>query len=207
MTRESPPEESIISTSLSSIIRKSLRKQESTVNLYDESRPALKRQIQSLERQIYRDQKIIDNRKEVLRLWSKAIIGYELLSTLADRIDTNPFPEQRMIFGQIAVSLMPDVKIGLWPDIFCVYELDPFLWYQFPVAAEDFDISKIECELWELLAGREALPVFEVRGVLPWEVHSKTYRTVKGKLQQRGWVWKSVKREGIVRKEIVAPKR
>ena len=102
MTRENPTEESITSTSLSSIIRKSLSKHASTVRLYDESRPALKREIRRLEKEKYKDKSSIDGRKEVLRIWSYAIFGYELLSTLADRIDKNPFPSERLTLRQIA---------------------------------------------------------------------------------------------------------
>lgn len=205
MTRESPTEESIISTSLSSIIRKSLSKHASTVRLYDESRPALKRMIRELKREKYKDQSSIDSRKEVLRIYSYAIFGYELLSAIADRIDTNPFPAERLSLRDIAFRLMPDVNKGVWFAIFSIYELSPFSRHYFPACEEVVDIGEIEERLQELLGEREELPVSESKVVMPWVSTSKTYQSVKRVLQERGWLWKVAWREGKTVKVICPP--
>ena len=205
MTRESPTEESIISASLSSIIRKSLSKHASTVKLYDEARPALKRIIRELKREKYKDKKSIDARIEQLQIWSFAILGYELLTALAGRIDANPFPGKRMTLAQIAFGLMPDVRSGVWMAIFGIFELCVSERHYFPVAVEELDVGEIEGKLRELLAGRDALPVKETKDVMPWVPQSKTYVAVKKELQRRGWLWRSLKRKGVVSKVIIPP--
>jgi len=206
MTRESPTEASITSTSLISIIRKSLRKHESTVRIYDESRPALKREIRLLKREKYRDQKSIDARIEQLQIWSFAILGYELLTTLADRLETNPFPSQRLTLREIACRLVPDVKPLVWFAIFNVFELSASERFYFPAVEENWNVEVIEGELWELLGEREAVPVKETREVMPWVPQSKTYLAVKGELQKRGWLWGTLKREGVVARVIFPPR-
>lgn len=205
MMRESPTEGSITSTSLSSIIRKSLSKHASTVKLYDESRPALKREIASLKREKYWDKNSIDSRKEVLRIWSYAILGYELLSAIADRIDTNPFPAERLSLREIAFRLMPDVNPFVWLAIFDIYELSPFTRHYFPACEEVVDIEEIEERLQELLGKREELPVSESKAVMPWVSTSKTYQSVKRVLQERGWLWKVAWRNGKATKVIRPP--
>jgi hypothetical protein len=207
MTRESPTEESIISASLSSIIRKSLSKLASTVRLYDETRPALKRIIRSLEKERYKDKKSIDARKEQLRIWSYAILGYELLSTLADRIDTNPFPAERLTLRQIAFRLMPDLQTGVWFAIFSIYELCASTRYYFPADAITESIAEIESRLWQLAGGRVEVPLSEVVTEMGWNPNGKVYRVVKGELEQRGWVWKCVKRSGSVSRVVCVPQR
>lgn len=206
MTRESPTEASTISTSLTSTIRKSLQKHELTVRIYDESRPALKREIRLLKREKYRDQKSIDARTEQLQIWSFAILGHELLATLADRLETNPFPSQRLTLREIAFRLVPNVKSAVWFAIFSIFELSANERFYFPAAEEDWDAEAIEGKLWKLLGEREAVPVKEVKEVMPWGTNSKTYIAVKRELQERGWLWRSLKREGVVSKVIFPPK-
>ena len=172
---------------------------------YDESRPALKRMIHDLKREKYRDQKSIDSRKEVLRIYSYAIFGYELLSALADRIDTNPFPAERLSLRDIAFRLMPDVSKAVWFAIFSIYELSPFERHYFPACEEVVDIEEIEKRLQELLGQREELPVSESKVVMPWVSTSKTYQSVKRVLQERGWLWRVVKRAGKTVRVICPP--
>jgi len=199
MTRESPTEASIISASLSSIIRKSLSKLASTVKLYDESRPALKREIRLLKGERYRDQYSIDARKEQLRIWSYAILGYELLSTLADRIDTNPFPAERLTLRQIAFRLMPDVQTAVWFAIFGIYELCASTRYYFPADVVTESITEIESRLWQLAGCRSEVPLHEIVTEMGWNPNGKVYRGVKSELEQRGWKWVRVNSERRVR--------
>jgi hypothetical protein len=199
MTRESPTEESIISASLSSIIRKSLSRLASTVRLYDESRPALKRIIRSLQKEKYRDNKSIDARKEQLKIWSFAILGYELLGSLADRVDTNPFPGERLTLRQIAFRLMPDVQTAVWFAIFSVYELCASTRYYFPADVITESITEIETRLWQLAGGRVELPLHEIVTEMGWSPNGKVYRGVKSELEQRGWKWVRVNSERRVR--------
>jgi hypothetical protein len=205
MTRESPPEESIISASLSSIIRKSLSKLASTVRLYDESRPALKRVIRGLEREKYRDRKSIDARKEQLKIWSFAILGYELLGLLADRIDTNPFPSERLTLRQIAFRLMPDVQTAVWFAIFGIYELCACQRYYFPADVITESVAEIEERLWQLAGGRVELPLHEIVTEMGWSPNGKVYRGVKTQLEERGWVWRSKRINGVKVRVVCVP--
>jgi len=199
MTRESVTEESFISASLSSIIRISLSKLASTVKLYDESRLELKRVIRSLERETYRDKNTIDARKEQLRIWSFAILGYELLSSLADRIDTNPFPSQRLTLREIAFKLMPDVQTAVWFAVFSIYELCASTRYYFPADVLNESIAEIEEKLRQLAGGRVEVPLREIVTEMGWNPNGKVYRSVKGELEQRGWKWVRVNSERRVK--------
>jgi len=207
MMRESPTEESIISASLSSIIRKSLSKHASTVKLYDESRPALKREIRLLKRERYWDQKSVDARTEQLQIWSFAILGYELLTALADRIDANPFPGKRMTLAQIAFGLMPDVRSGVWMAIFGIYELCASERFYFPADVITEGISEIESRLRQLAGQRVEIPLSEVVAEMGWNPNGKVYRGVKSKLEGRGWIWRCVKRERKVIRVVCVPQR
>lgn len=161
--------------------------------------------IRELKREKYRDQNSIDSRKEVLRIYSYAIFGYELLSTLADRIDTNPFPAERLSLRDIAFRLMPDVNKGVWFAIFSIYELSPFERHYFPACEEVVDIEEIEAELRKLLGAREEVLASETKTVMPWVSTSKTYQRVKRVLQERGWLWKVAWREDKTVKVICPP--
>ena len=207
MTKENPIEGSIISTSLSNTIRKSLKKLESTVKLYDESRPALKRVIRELEKERYKDPHSIDARKEQLRIWSFAIFGYELLSLLADRIDTNPFPGQRLTLQEVAFRLMPDVKTRVWFPVFSIFELSGCERCYFSVDCINESITEVEERLRELAGDRVEVPLHEIVTEMEWRPNGKVYRSVKKELEQRGWVWKCVKRKGSVSKVVCVPQR
>jgi hypothetical protein len=158
-----------------------------------------------LKREKYRDQKSVDARIEQLKIWSFAILGYELLGAIADRIDTNPFPSERLTLAQIAFRLMPDVKSAVWMAIFSVFELNPTERHYFAASAEEIDIDEVESRLRELLGEREDVPVSEARAAMPWVSTSRTYQSVKRELQERGWLWRSVRREGRVTKIICKP--
>jgi hypothetical protein len=205
MTKENLIEESIISASLSNTIRKSLSRLESTVRLYDESRTALKRVIRELEKEKYKDQYSIDSRKEQLRIWSFAILGYELLSSLADRIDTNPFPGQRLTLREIAFRLMPDVKTAVWFAIFGIYELNVCERCYFPTDCINESIAEVEERLRVLAGDRVEVPLYEIVTEMGWNPNGKVYRNVKNELEQRGWVWRSRRAEGVKIKVVCLP--
>ena len=201
MTKASPIEESITSTSLSSIIRKSLTKLASTVRSYEEARPLLKSTICALRVEKFRDQKSIDARSEQLQIWDNAILGYELLTVIADRIDTNPFPSERLTLREVVFRLMPDVRKSVWATILEVYELNPSSRHYFPAMSDWFDIAEVENQLMVLLNGRVAVPVCEAKKVLHWQPRSTTYLSAKKSLEERGWKWVRSKAE----RKIVAP--
>ena len=177
------------------------------MRLYDESRPALKRVIRSLEKEKYRDQNSIYARKEQLQIWSFAILGYELLSLLADRIDTNPFPSERLTLRQIAFRLMPDVQAAVWFAIFSIYGLCACQRYYFPSDVVTESIAEIEARLWQLAGGRVELPLHEIVAEMGWSPNGRIYRGVKSELEQRGWIWRCVKRNGCVSKVVSVPQR
>lgn len=204
MTRESVSEGSTISTSLSSIIRTSLSKHASTVQEYDARRPELKLIIRQLNAERFPDENTIKWKKWLLRRWSRAIFGYEVLSTLADRIDTNPFPTERLTLRKIAYRLVPHIKSFTMDDIFDEFNLAAIVdeKFYFPAEADSFDIEEIEENLRNLLREGGTVLVKDAREVLHWATKSKTYQEVKRALERKGWRWQRTKTE----RRIVAPK-
>jgi sirohydrochlorin ferrochelatase len=61
--------------------------------------------------------------------------------------------------------------------------------------------------LLRIAGDKEELLVADVAAVLHWPPSSKTFRNVKKSLEERGWVWKDVKRKGVVKRVIIVPKR
>jgi hypothetical protein len=106
----------------------------------------------------------------------------------------------RWIFGASIGGMGMELK--LW-GIDINYEAKVY----FPVETEDVNVLEIEEELLLYAGDKKELLVADVGAILHWEPNGKTYRMVKKGLEERGWVWKSVKRKGIVSKVICVPKR
>jgi hypothetical protein len=171
------------------------------VGIYEEARPLLKSTICALRVEKFRDQKSIDARSEQLRIWDNAILGYALLTVIADRIDTNPFPSERLTLREVVFRLMPDVRKSVWATVFESFGLNPSSRHYFPALSDWFDIAEVENELMMLLNGRVAVSVCEAKKVLHWQPRSKTYLSAKKSLEDRGWKWVRSRSE----RKIVAP--
>jgi hypothetical protein len=146
------------------------------------------------------------------------LLSEELLSELAIALEKNPFPGQRLRVVAVASVLFPDAAVmfepklllmgrKLWLRLFDETGLPYEAKVYFPLERGDVNVVEIEEEMLRIAGSKEELLVADVGGVLYWEPHSKTYREVKKALQERGWVWKSVKRNGKVSKVICTPKR
>lgn len=198
--------ESIISTSPSSILRERLKTHEADYQLYTERLPEALQVIDDLGSELFPDQKSIDAAAERRDIWLLKIQGYTLLVDLCDKIDTNPFPGQKLKVTKVAVRLSPGVGRLRWLAIFQLYDIDASLRLYFPAEVIAFDVRELEQKLLQLAGERDTVPVAETREVIPWVPTSKTYQTAKRALEGRGWQWKLQKREGKVSKVICKPK-
>lgn len=198
-------EASIISTLPSSILREHLRTHGIDYLLYVERLPEALQIKRDLEVEGYPDKKSIDAADERYKIWLLHIEGYTLLVDLCDKIDANPFPGMQIKVTKVAVRLSPEVGRLRWLSIFQLYDVDASLRIYFPAATVEFDVATLESQLLQLAGERDIVPVAETREVIPWVPTSKTYQTAKRALEERGWVWKNVKREGKQGKAIVVP--
>jgi hypothetical protein len=197
--------ESIISTLPSSILRERLKTHGTDYLLYVERLPEALQIKRDLEVEEFPDQKSIDSASERYRIWLLHIEGYTLLVDLCDKIDTNPFPGMQVKVTKVAVRLSPEVGRSRWLSIFELYDIDASWRLYFPAEVVEFDVAALESELLKLAGERDSVPIAETREVIPWVPTSKAYQTAKRALEERGWQWKNVKREGKQGKAIVVP--
>jgi hypothetical protein len=163
--------------------------------------------------------------REECDIWEERIVynealllAEELLSELAMTLEKNPFPGQRLRVVAVASELFPDAVVAFEPKLFLTgrklwlrlfdetglpYEAKVY----FPLEMGDVNVIEVEERLLRIAGDKEELLVADVAAVLHWEPRSKTYRTVKKELENRGWVWRTVKRNGTVSKVICVPKR
>jgi hypothetical protein len=146
------------------------------------------------------------------------VLGEEMLSELMLVLEKNPFPGQRLrvvavanaLFSDAIIEFEPKVPLTgrkLWLRLLEEVGLPYVSKVYFPVEGEDVNVAEIEEELLQIAGDKKELLVADAAEVLHWEPHGKTYRMVKKGLEERGWVWKCVKRKGIVSKVICVPKR
>jgi len=150
--------------------------------------------------------------------WEGKTLAYELLLDLYVAVVSNPFPGQVMRLLEVAYALFPDVEGGFmpgemlrgrgyWRRVFYVFRINLTEAIRFPVEIEKIDIFEVERKLVELLQEGCFVMVKDASKALPWDVRSKVYRTVKCSLEEKGWKWGQMKREGKVNKVIFAPER
>jgi hypothetical protein len=205
MTRETNAEANTISTSLSSIIRTRLIKREADVRLYQLNRPKAVGIIKELKSERWPDEKSIKAAKERLLLWDKEIRWFEVLVELADRIDGNPFPGQRLNLSDVATRLCPHMSKREWRQAFAWFGIDYHERVWFPVETNELDIDELEACLLGLILENGKLPACELETILQSTPNSKQYREVKRELQHRGWQWVNVKHSGITMRVINPP--
>ena len=145
------------------------------------------------------------------------VVVETLVNDLIIVVETNPFPGERKrvlevaqeLFPGAMVILYPGVKLKgekLWRQVFAIGDVDYRERLLFPVKEGEIDIIETERMLYEYVREDGTLPAIEVPKVLQLEVNSKIYRSVKCKLQDRGWVWKQRKEDGKTVKIVVAPR-
>jgi hypothetical protein len=145
------------------------------------------------------------------------VVVETLVNDLIIVVETNPFPGERKrvlevaqeLFPGAMVILYPGVKLKgekLWRQVFAIGDVDYRERLLFPVKEGEIDIIETERMLYEYVREDGTLPAIEVPKVLQLEVNSKLYRSVKCKLQDRGWVWKQRKEDGKTVKIVVAPR-
>lgn len=216
MTKEAPKEEITTLISLMSII--------------ETSRNTFLEPLKSFERKEAEYQRWIDEAKaekdfQELDKWRRIVgqhlntkIAWFVLGELKEILQGPTLSGKKGRFFAIVTEVMPRVCLDghranvmrgkrAWWWIFDMFGLDRGMKVVFPVIAEEVDVLKVEEELLRIVGENEELSVADVGAVLCWEPRSKTYREVKKALEERGWVWKSVKREGVVRKVICVPER
>lgn len=202
-----PDEEITTSTSPSSILRERLKTHGADYLLYVERLPEALQLKKDLEAEKFPDPKSIDAADERYRIWTLHIEGYTLLVDLCDKIDTNPFPGRKLSVTKVAVKLSPEVGRFRWLGVFELYDIDATWRIYFPAEAVEFDVAELERALLELAGERDVFAVGEAAEVLCWKPTSKTYQAAKSALEERGWRWKVLKRQGKVNKVICTPKR
>lgn len=210
MTERTKNKETTTLVSLISIIQKSRSSVSEGVEIYlaySEHYHNLRTQFEAED-----DQTELDSLTERERINDNLLLGCVALGDLIDILKGNPLPAKRARFFAVAVHLMPEVRLSYvgrgrkaWAWIFAEFELPRDFLIVFPVGEDVVDIESVERELLQLLNGRCSVSVKETENVLHWAPNSKTYRTVKGALESRGWKWKSVKVKGAVVKHLFAP--
>jgi hypothetical protein len=148
------------------------------------------------------------------------LVVEELVRDLAETVEKNPYPGEQKYLLTIAVELFPNAGVkfepgrrrnlvkgrDLWERIFDIGEISSIK-INFPVTDAEHEITEVERKLWELVREDGTVPAIEIPISLGMEANSKVYRTVKKRLEERGWVWKAVKKNGKVSKVVVAPQR
>ena len=145
-------------------------------------------------------------------------MAFELLLDLYVAVAHNPFSGEKKRLLEAATELFPQVQISFspkcvffgraaWREILRQFGLDASQEVWFPVKEDDVDLEQVECKLLQLAGHREEMPLQEARVVLCWKPKSKTYGYVKAGLEERGWIWRCVKRAGKVIKVLCVPER
>lgn len=141
-----------------------------------------------------------------------------LVGDLIIVLEGNPYPGEQRTALNVAVELFPEAKVMLSPKVFISGKN---LWVRvfdeggvnhwekvyFPIKSEVMDIGEMEQLLWGLVREDNTILASEIPKALNMEVNSKAYRVVKGKLQERNWLWVTRREEGKMVKVVTAPKR
>jgi len=141
-----------------------------------------------------------------------------LVGDLIIVLEENPYPGEQRTALNVAVELFPEAKVMLTPKVFIsgknlwvrVFEVGRVNHWEkvyFPVKSEVVDIAEMERLLWELVREDNTILASEIPKALNLEVNSKVYRSVKGKLQERDWLWVTRREGGKMVKVVTAPKR
>jgi hypothetical protein len=188
MKKERNSEESITSTSPSSIIRNSLKRREAAIRLQNERLPEAVAVVEALKAERYPDPGSIKAAQERVRLWVRERRWFLLLTEVANKIDANPYPGRYCRLGELVCSLTPEINQREWREILYWFGISNDKIY-LPVEIVDIDIVSVERQLLELITEDNVIPASSLEKVLQSSPNSKQYRTTKTHLQQRGWHW------------------
>ena len=141
-----------------------------------------------------------------------------LVDDLIVSLEENPFPGEQLTVLYLAVKLFPDAKImlsprvfstgeGLWLRIFQEGRIDYREKIYFPVKVAEINVSEVEKLLWKMVRKDNTILASDIPAVVNLEGNSKAYRILKGKLQERNWVWSSRREGGKKVKIVTAPER
>jgi hypothetical protein len=177
--------------------------------------------VERIERERQRGRRSFDRAEfdcanELWFYWEGKLAAYELLLDLYVAVASNPFPGERMRLLEVAYRLFPRVEgsfcpggrlrgRGYWRVIFKEFELCGNVLIYFPAKDDDVDLNEVEKKLLELAAGNEFVYVKETKDILVWYPRSKTYRSVKKELENRGWKWGQKKVKGRLDRVIFIP--
>jgi hypothetical protein len=181
-------EESITSTSPSSIIRSSLKKREAAIRLQTQRLPEAIAAVEELKAEAYPDPASIKAAQERVRLWKRERRWFLLLTDLAEKIDANPYPGQYYRLLELACLLTSNVSKYEWREILCWFSIDNVV-VHLPVEIDTIDIESIEQQLLALMTEDNVIPASSLELVIQYSPNSKQYRFTKHQLQQRGWYW------------------
>jgi hypothetical protein len=96
---------------------------------------------------------------------------------------------------------------GLWLRIFQEGRIDYREKIYFPVKVAEINVSEVEKLLWKMVRKDNTILASDIPAVVNLEGNSKAYRILKGKLQERNWVWSSRREGGKKVKIVTAPER
>ncbi len=189
MMKENLREESTISTSLSSTLRRLLSKHEADIHLLAHSRPKAAALIDELKGEEYPDDPSIKCAKERLYIWDKEISWFYTLTALADAIDSNPYPGEKVRLLALAKRLFPGTSLRQWVEMFRWVGIEHTMRLCFPVAHETINIADLEKQLLDIIAHEGVILASQLEVIVRSPVRSKRYRDAKEQLQSSGWRW------------------
>jgi hypothetical protein len=146
--------------------------------------------------------------------------GLVVVETLVGRLivtlEGNPFPGEKKRVLQIALELFPEAEVMLQPGVFYkgeklwlivfeIGEIDHRERLRFPVKEGDIEVTEMEKLLYENVRKDGTILAMKVASVLNLETNSKVYRSVKSKLEERGWVWSARRESGKMTRIVIAP--
>lgn len=155
------------------------------------------------------DKSEYDRWDEVIKINDQFEVDTELLERLIVKVSENPYPGEQKRVLKVAMDLIPERGKGGWCAIF----RDPG--FDFPPNFENeritfpaevvIDVRDVERKLWEMVRGDNTILAAEVPQALSMTPNGKSYRVVKERLKERGWVWGSRRESGLKVKIVTAP--
>ena len=144
------------------------------------------------------------------------VVVEALVCKLIETLENNPFPGELKRVLNIALECFPEAKVmlqpkvfskgaRLWLEIFEIGEIDHTDRLRFPVKEGEIEVSEAEKLLHENVREDGTILAAEIPKVLNLEANSKVYRTVKSKLEERGWRWVVRKESGKAVRVVIAP--
>lgn len=145
--------------------------------------------IEELKGEEYPDDQSIKGAKERVHIWDKEISWFYTLTALADAIDSNPLPGEKLRLLPLARRLFPGTSPRQWHEMFRWVGIEHTLRLCFPVAHDEINIADLEKQLLEIVAQDGVILAAQLEVILGSPVRSKRYKDAKEQLQCSGWRW------------------